>query len=171
MNVVTDTALKIRNWLKIPSAIKIHRSTRYYILALALVLSFLTGVAAFEWISPIAMLQRELIFGMKLGWTATAVIFLFDLFGQREGWCGHLCPLGAFYSVPGHVSLIRLKFNKDVCTKCGECHWICPEPQVLNLRRIGDDGMVNSGNCTNCGRCVTVCPEDCFQFSFRSKTK
>jgi len=169
MNIVTDSSLKLRNWLKIPSAIQISRRVRYYILALALILSALTGVAAFEWISPISMLQRELIFGMKLGWVAAAMIFLFDLFGQRGGWCGHLCPLGAFYSIPGKMSLIRIQFNQDPCTKCGDCHRICPEPQVLNLRRIGEESMVSSGNCTNCGRCVTVCPEDCFQFSFRTK--
>ncbi len=171
MNIVTDTALRTRRWLKIPSGIKISRTIRYYILVLALVLSALTGIAAFEWISPISMLQRELIFGMKLGWVATGVIFLFDLFGQREGWCGHLCPLGAFYSIPGVVSQLRIQFKQELCTKCGDCHRICPEPQVLNLHRIGEDSMVKSGNCTNCGRCITVCPEDCFQFSFRSSKR
>jgi ferredoxin-type protein NapH len=170
MNIVTDTALKFRIWLKIPSALKINRSVRYYVLGLALIISALTGIAAFEWISPISMLHRELIFGMKLGWTAAAVIFLFDLFIQREGWCGHLCPLGAFYSIPGRFSQLRLNFNRDACTKCGDCHRICPEPQVLNLRRIGEDLKVTSANCTNCGRCVTVCPEQCFQFSFNSSS-
>ena len=47
---------------------------------LALLLSALTGVAAFEWISPISMLHRELIFGIGLGLTAVLGVFLFDLF-------------------------------------------------------------------------------------------
>jgi ferredoxin-type protein NapH len=122
-------------------------------------------VAAFEWISPISMLHRELIFGMKMGWVATGAIFLFDLFVLRNGWCRHICPLGALYGLIGKFSPLRVKFSKDACTKCGECHRVCPEPQVLNLRVIGDAGMVLSGDCSNCGRCITKCPEDCFSFS------
>lgn len=171
VNIVTDFAHKIRSKLKPSLVIKINRQVRYYVLGLALLLSALTGVAAFEWVSPIAMLHRELIFGMKFGWVAVAAIFLFDFFIQKQAWCGHLCPLGAFYSVLGKISLLRIRFDKETCTKCGDCHRICPEPQVLNLNVIFREGMVYSGNCTNCGRCITKCPEDCFQFSLRKRLK
>jgi ferredoxin-type protein NapH len=53
-------------------------------------------VAAFEAFSPIAMLHRELIYGTDMGLSAAAGIFLLDTFVLRRGWCGHLCPLGAF---------------------------------------------------------------------------
>ena len=167
VNMITDNAQKLRARFKIPSLLKINRRARYWILGLSLVLSFLSGVAAFEWISPISMLHRELIYGMQMGWVGVAVIFLFDLFIQKQAWCGHLCPLGGFYSILGRVSLLRINFNKEKCTKCGDCHRICPEPQVLNLAVIFKEEMVYSGNCTNCGRCITQCPEECFQFSLR----
>lgn len=167
VNMITDNAQKLRARFKIPSLLKINRRARYWILGLSLVLSFLSGVAAFEWISPISMLHRELIYGMQMGWVGVAVIFLFDLFIQKQAWCGHLCPLGGFYSILGWVSLLRINFNKEKCTKCGDCHRICPEPQVLNLAVIFKEEMVYSGNCTNCGRCITQCPEECFQFSLR----
>ncbi len=169
INIFTDNAQKLRNHFKIPSIVKINRKARYWILALSLVLSFLSGVAAFEWISPISMFHRELIYGMKVGWVGVAMIFLFDLFIQKQAWCGHLCPLGGFYSILGRVSLLRIDFDSEKCTKCGDCHRICPEPQVLNLGVIFYEGMVYSGNCTNCGRCITRCPEKCFQFSLRKK--
>jgi ferredoxin-type protein NapH len=46
-------------------------------------------------------MHREIIFGLGLGWTALVGLFLFDWLVVKHGWCGHLCPLGAFYSVIG----------------------------------------------------------------------
>ncbi len=70
INMVTDLAAWLRRRLGISDLFRLSRNIRYTVLALALVLSALTGVAAFEWISPISMLHRELIFGVGLGWTA-----------------------------------------------------------------------------------------------------
>ena len=167
VNMVTDLAAWLRRRLGIPDMFRLARHTRYVVLALALVLSVLTGVAAFEWISPISMLHRELIFGIGLGLTAVLGVFLFDLFILRNGWCGHLCPLGAFYALVGRVAQLRIRFDTPTCTHCGECARICPEPQVLNLREAADAGMVASGECTNCGRCITICPEDTLHFDLR----
>jgi ferredoxin-type protein NapH len=113
------------------------------------------------------MLHRELIYGIGLGWTAVLGVFLFDLFILRNGWCGHLCPLGAFYALVGKLALIRVRFDTPTCTHCGECAKICPEPQVLNLKEAAAAGMIASGECTNCGRCITVCPEGTLQFDLR----
>ena len=44
-----------------------------------LAVSAVAGVAAFEWVSPIAMLHRELIFGPGLGLLGVAGIFVLDL--------------------------------------------------------------------------------------------
>jgi ferredoxin-type protein NapH len=167
VNMVTDGARRLRTWLRIPYAFSLERRLRYGVLGLALLLSALTGVAAFEWVSPISLLHRELIFGMKMGWMAVAGIFLFDLLLLRNGWCGHVCPLGAFYSIVGHFSPLRVRFDARACDTCGECHPVCPEPQVLNLKRLEGTGMVLSGNCTNCGNCINVCPRDALRFGLR----
>lgn len=53
------------------------------------------GIAAFEFVSPISMLHRGIVFGMGFGWSAIAMIFLFDLFVLKNGWCGHVCPFCA----------------------------------------------------------------------------
>jgi hypothetical protein len=37
----------------------------------------------------------------RLAWAVLLAVFLFDLFVMRHGWCGHLCPVGAFYSLIG----------------------------------------------------------------------
>ena len=167
VNMVTDLAAWVRRRLGVRDAFSLGRHIRYTVLALALVLSALTGVAAFEWISPISMFHRELIFGIGLGWMAVLGVFLFDLFIIRNGWCGHLCPLGAFYAQVGRVAQVRVSFDKQTCTHCGECAKLCPEPQVLNLHKATEAGMVASGECTNCGRCITICPEDSLRFDWR----
>lgn len=167
INMVTDLAAWIRQRLGIKNVFKVSKNIRYTVLILTLILSLLTGVAAFEWVSPISMLHRELVFGIGAGWIAVLGVFLFDLFILRHGWCGHLCPLGAFYAVVGKVAALRIAFDTPTCTHCGECAKVCPEPQVLNLKAASKNGMVTSGECTNCGRCIAVCPENTLKFDFR----
>jgi ferredoxin-type protein NapH len=168
INMVTDAAGWLRTRLGVKDPFRLSRQLRYVVFPLALILSMATGVAAFEWVSPIAMLHRELIFGIGLGWTAVLGVFLFDLLILRHGWCGHLCPLGAFYAVVGRVAQLRVRFDAPTCTHCGECARVCPEPQVLNLKAAAETGMVASGECTNCGRCIPVCPEDTLSFDLRA---
>jgi len=167
INMVTDLAGWLRVRLGVRDMFHLNRNIRYTVLALALLLSMLTGVAAFEWVSPISMMHRELLFGMGLGWMAVAGVFLFDLLVLKHGWCGHLCPLGAFYALLGRVAALRVGFDTPTCTHCGECARVCPEPQVLNLKLAARAGMISSGECTNCGRCITVCPEDTLHFNLR----
>jgi ferredoxin-type protein NapH len=167
VNMVTDLAGWLRRRLGIADMFRLSRNIRYTVLVLTLLLSILTGVAAFEWISPISMLHRELIYGIGLGWIAVLGVFLFDLFILRNGWCGHLCPLGAFYALVGKLAQVRVRFDTPTCTHCGECARVCPEPQVLNLREAAAAGMIASGECSNCGRCITVCPEDTLHFDLR----
>jgi len=171
VNMVTDLAAWLRRRLGINDLFRLSRNIRYTVLALTLILSVLTGVAAFEWISPISMLHRELIYGIGLGWTAVLGVFLFDLFILRHGWCGHLCPLGAFYALVGKLALLRLQFDTPTCTHCGECARVCPEPQVLNLKEAAAAGMIASGECSNCGRCIGVCPEGTLEFNLRHLIK
>jgi ferredoxin-type protein NapH len=167
VNMVTDLAGWLRSKLEIRALFHVHRNVRYFILAATLILSAITGVAAFEWVSPVGMMHREIIFGIGFGFLALLSIFLFDLLILKNGWCGHLCPLGAFWSLVGKVGLVRVRFNKTSCTHCGECAKVCPEPQVLNLKKLDERGLVFSGECSNCGRCTALCPEGSLAFDLR----
>lgn len=169
VNPVTDLAGWLRVRLDIRPTFILSRRTRYFILALTLLLSVLTGVAAFEWVSPVGMVHREIIFGAGMGGMVLLTVFLFDLFVLKHGWCGHLCPLGAFWSVVGKVNpTLRVRFDKTTCTHCGECAKVCPEPQVLNLKTLEEIGFVSSGECSLCGRCTPICPEGSLVFDFKS---
>lgn len=167
VNVVTDLAGWLRMRLDVKPIFHLMRGVRYFVLAAALALSVITGLAAFEWVSPIGMVHREIVFGLGLGFLALISIFLFDLLILKNGWCGHLCPLGAFYSLIGRSALWRVRFDKTTCTHCGECARVCPEPQVLNLKHLEKTGLVDAGECSNCGRCTGLCPENSLAFDFR----
>ncbi len=143
---------------------------RYYMIVLALIVSFVSGLAAFEIISPITILNRGVIFGFGAGAGLLVAIFLFDLFVLKNGWCGHVCPLGGVHAIIGKYSLLRVKHNSDNCTLCMKCKDICPETQVLNM--IGKRSeVVSMAACTNCGRCVDVCDDEALSFHIRNYLK
>lgn len=178
VNIVTDTAHWLRRRLGIKGSARIAQGTRYWMLGLVLLLALLTGTLAYELVNPVSMLHRGLIFGMGFGWTIILGIFLFDLFITRHGWCGHLCPMGAFYGLIGAASLVRMRADqRAACDDCMECYEVCPEPQVIppalkgGRRGEQDTGAaISSGACTNCGRCADICPHDVFNFGFRYPT-
>jgi ferredoxin-type protein NapH len=170
INMVTDSANYLRRLFDIDRAQlqkqPISRKARYWVLIISLIVSAVMGIAAFEFISPISMLHRGIVFGIGFGWAAVLIIFLFDLFVLKNGWCGHICPLGGFYSLLGKFSFIRVHHIEENCTLCMKCKVVCPEKQVLHM--IGKESIpVLSGECTNCARCIEVCDDDALRFSIR----
>jgi ferredoxin-type protein NapH len=172
VNIVTDAAAWLRQRLGLTGGTRLSSNTRYWLFGATLLVSMVTGVIAWELINPVSMLHRGLIFGMSAGWIVILAIFLFDLLVSQRGWCGHLCPVGAFYSVLGNTSVLRVSAaRREQCDKCMDCFQVCPEPQVLKTPLFGADKgagpIILSPNCTNCGRCIDICTRDVFQFGTR----
>lgn len=170
VNLLTDLAFWLRGQLGLRSASGLPRYTRYLLLLATLVIAFISGGIAWELVNPVSMFQRGIIFGTGLAWLILLAIFLYDLFISRHGWCGHLCPVGAFYSLLGTHSLLRVRADaRAQCDDCMDCYLVCPEQQVLRPALKGSDTgpVINSPNCTNCGRCIDVCSLDVFQFGTR----
>jgi ferredoxin-type protein NapH len=172
VNVITDFAHWMRRQLGLRGTTKINRNTRYWLLGASLLLATFAGYAAWELVNPVSVLHRGLIFGMGAGWLIILGVFLLDLAVSRRGWCGHLCPMGAFYSLLGSRSALRIRADKrDACDKCMDCFDVCPEPQVIRPALFGKkDGigtLINEPNCTNCGRCIDVCSKEVFVLGSR----
>jgi len=172
LNLVTDAAAWGRRRLKLGPGAPLKRETRLAILAASLIVSALTGVVAWELVNPVTILHRGLLYGMGLGWIVIAAVFLFDLLVARHGWCGHLCPVGAFYGLLGKISPLRVVARRrGACNDCMDCYGVCPEPQVITPALQGAKKSIGpvilSGDCTNCGRCIDVCSKDVFEFGTR----
>lgn len=171
INPVTDAAHWLHRRLDLPKGWQPKRSTRFWILATVLIVSALTGVIAWELVNPITMLHRGLVFGMGFVWAMVVAIFVFDLFVARHGWCGHICPVGAFYGLIGAKSLLRVSAtNRAACDDCMDCYAVCPENQVISPALKGKPGsspLILSPDCTTCGRCIDVCSVDVFKLTHR----
>lgn len=173
VNMVTDAAAWLRGHIGIKGGAHISRKLRYWVLGMTLALATVTGTIAWELINPVSMLHRGLIFGIGMAWTIVLAVFLLDLFVSANAWCGHVCPVGAFYSLLGRFSPLRVSAAKrEACNDCMDCFAVCPEPQVIRPALKGAKQHVGpailSPNCTNCGRCIDVCSKGVFRFGLRS---
>ncbi len=172
VNLVTDAAGWLRGRMGIKGSVHLSRNSRYWILGMTLLGSAATGVVLWELINPVSMLHRGLIFGLGAAWAIVLFVFLFDLFVMSRGWCGHLCPVGAFYSIIGRWSPLRVAAPmRSACNDCMDCFEVCPEPQVIRPALKGEakgiGPVILAPNCTNCGRCIDVCSKDVFSFGLR----
>jgi len=172
VNIITDAAEWLRLKMGIKGGTQLSRNARFWVLGLSLGLATATGTLAWELVNPVSMVQRALIFGIGFAWVVILSIFLLDAFISRRAWCGHLCPVGAFYGLLGKFSLIRVSaVARDKCDDCMECFVVCPESNVIKPALKGEakniGPMILSSDCTNCGRCIDICAEDVFKFDLR----
>lgn len=172
MNLITDLANFLRKKLGLNAlrVLNLPRGFRYGVLVLSLILSFVFAIPAFESINPISALHRGMVFGMGFGIAGVAMVFLFDLLVLKNGFCGHVCPVGATFSLIGKFALLRVKHDASKCTKCMRCIEICPEPQVLDM--VGKRSeLVKQMACLKCGRCIESCSDDALNFSLMGEKK
>ncbi|ENK2262076.1 quinol dehydrogenase ferredoxin subunit NapH [Vibrio parahaemolyticus] len=172
LNIVTDLAAWLRRKFNIKASYRWSPAIRYWLIPVLMLGSALSGAILWTWLDPVAALHRGLVFGMGAGWVLIALVFVMDLLLVEHGWCGHLCPLGAAYGVIGRKSLLRVTaVRREDCTKCMDCFYVCPEPEVLRQPLKEGDRRVMDQNCISCGRCLDVCPEHVFEFKNRLNVK
>ncbi|MCC6777742.1 MAG: quinol dehydrogenase ferredoxin subunit NapH [Hyphomicrobiales bacterium] len=172
INAVTDLAAWARRRLGIETGWKMRSSVRYWMLGTILVASAVTGTIVFELVNPITTLYRGLLYGVSWGMLSVVLILLFDLLVANHGWCGHICPVGAFYGILNRPSLLRVSATgRERCDDCMDCYAVCPEMHViapaLKGARHAASPIIASADCTACGRCIDVCPERVFRFTHR----
>ena len=173
VNIVTDAAHWLRTRLGVRGGARLSPAARYWILGMTLVAAFATGMIVWELVNPVSMLHRGILFGIGAGWIVIAAVFVLDLLVAERAWCGHLCPVGAFYSILGQYSPLRVAaVRREHCNDCADCYEVCPEPLVIKpaLKGAphGRSPVILSPHCTNCGRCIDVCSRNVFEFGSRA---
>lgn len=182
INIVTDASAWIRRQLKITNQVSVSKRARFYILGITILISMIFQVIAWELINPITGIFRALIFGgftlTNIAVSLTLMIFIADIIGAAHLWCGHLCPVGAFYSLLGKKSRLYISAPKiSACDDCMDCYKVCPESHVLKPliqnKKIyiaqSVTPSVGLSDCTRCGRCIDVCPERVFSYDISAK--
>lgn len=173
LNAIADAAAMVRRWSGLPmKPLKLPRETRLYVLGAALAASVLTGTIAWELVNPITALYRAALFGIAASFGPALIVFFFDLSAGPNAWCGHLCPVGAFYGLLNRGALLRVSAHaRAACTDCMDCYAACPEahviPPALKTKRTDASPLILSPDCTACGRCIDVCSEDVFRMTHR----
>ena len=172
INPVTDLAQWARRRLGLDKGVTLKRTTRHVVLAGVILASAATGSIAFELVNPITGLYRALLFGSMLWLVAVLAIFLFDVFVAKHGWCGHICPVGAFYGMLNRTAMVRVSAaGRERCDDCMDCYAVCPEMHVISPAlkgaKAGAGPIITAADCTACGRCIDVCPERVFRFAHR----
>ncbi len=76
VNLVTDLAAWTRRRFALRSSGRLSRNLRWSLLGLVLLLPLATGVMVWEYINPVSMLHRGIIFGIGWGWTVILAVFL-----------------------------------------------------------------------------------------------
>ena len=174
VNVATDSASWLRRRFNLTSG-RAPKDMRFWLIPAVLGASAISGVAVWEWVNPVSLTQRALIFGGASALGAVGAVFLFDLLVAPRGWCGHLCPVGATYALIGHKSVLRVSAQRSsACNDCADCYAVCPEPQIIPKALKGKGGVspvILDSVCTNCGRCIDVCGPKVFSYTSRFNHK
>jgi len=179
VNAVTDSAAWLRRRLAIKTGRVPDAATRYWLLGAVFGLAALSGSLVWETVNPVHLMQRSLLQGLAgslaggltMTLTVLLLVFLYDLLVASRGWCGHLCPMGAFYGLLGPKGLLRVTASqRSACNDCMDCFAVCPEPQVIRpaLKQDGQlSPVILDRDCTACGRCIDVCAKNVFHFTHR----
>lgn len=174
INPLTDAIAWLREKLAMDKGWQPPKSLRLWLVGGALAASAVSGTVAWEWINPVTVLHRGLVFGTLLtglGGLLVLAVLAFDLGISKHGWCGHVCPVGAFYGLIGRVSALRVSAAaRAACDDCMDCFRVCPEPHVITpaLKTTAPvSPVILSADCTNCGRCIDVCAKNVFRFALR----
>jgi polyferredoxin len=131
-------------------------SLRILFFLLFLLVVFSRHMDLYDYVNPFEALHWDFEIWMTgvLGVVLAASFFLFRPF------CYLLCPVGLLTWGLEHLSILRVKVNRDACDDCNLCVKESPCPTVPAIL----EGRKSRPDCHACGICMAACPKDALKF-------
>ena len=91
----------------------------------------------------------------------TAFLLLVGILSFRHGrlYCNTVCPVGTLLGLVSKISIFRIKFDEDRCTRCGRCAMACKSSCIDFLNK-----NVDLSRCVNCFNCIDACKENAMSY-------
>ncbi len=67
-------------------------------------------------------------------------------------YCNTVCPVGTFLGFLSRFSLFKIRINKNTCTSCAKCSFVC-KSQCIDLKKQ----TIDFSRCVGCFDCLSVC--------------
>ena len=151
---------------KIKLPFKISNSIRISIFAISLVMVIGTGCDLYTYqniLNPFELFDWhfELVLAVLVGAVLIASVFVYRPF------CYLVCPVGLLTWLLEHISIFRVRLDREKCNDCKKCILKSSCPSVKAIL----DGDTVRPDCYACGVCIDACPKDALEFGIRKKTK
>ncbi|HCQ67237.1 MAG TPA: NapH/MauN family ferredoxin-type protein [Rhodobacteraceae bacterium] len=176
-HLIAEWAEALHLWLHRKGWVKdhpFHRGLRVVLWVIFMALAWFTGYTVFEYINPVGIVSRALIYGPTIALMWVAFLLGIEVFFSRRFWCRYVCPIGLTYGITGAVAPVQVKYDLSKCLHEGECRQVCLVPHVLEITKMGyasDTEEFIGPDCTRCGLCIDVCPQDALSFTVRGLDK
>ena len=74
-------------------------------------------------------------------------------------YCNTVCPVGTFLGFLSKISLFRIRFDEEKCTRCGRCAMSCKSSCIDFLNK-----HIDVSRCVNCFNCIEACNEKAMSY-------
>jgi polyferredoxin len=74
-------------------------------------------------------------------------------------YCNMICPVGTLLGLLSKVSVLRIKFDEDKCTRCGRCSIGCKSTCIDSVQH-----HIDVTRCVDCFNCINNCSEKAISY-------
>ena len=87
-----------------------------------------------------------------LGWLVLVIRLSYK---HGRLYCNTVCPVGTLLGLVSRWSIFQIKFEKNLCTNCGDCSIVC-KAQCIDIKRK----EIDFSRCVGCLNCIASCPKN-----------
>jgi ferredoxin len=74
-------------------------------------------------------------------------------------YCNMICPVGTLLGLISKISIFRIRFNVEKCTRCGRCSIVCKSSCIDFLNQ-----NIDVTRCVDCFNCIKTCPDKALSY-------